>query len=202
MIPQVVKLYQNLNSLVNAEGFTIEDNYPDFYPSKNIDAAPKAARPIYENLTQSRLRWSKGEIDGYYVDGSINIIPLEQANGDWKDIIWFDYMDADDPLRFFKPVDYFSNETMVGVIDKEGSTEMYCHSLGNEPPQSLGISAIGYLELLSMTRGFFIWQRAILGLRNGIVYPEAEALKKYAPQVFPNFNYDEFVQRYEELKIG
>jgi len=201
MIQQVINLYQNLHNLILSEKFTIEENNPDFYPVEDLDSSPAATQLIYENLTQSKIKWNKGEIDGYYVDGSIHILPLDRVNGDWKNIISFDYQEPSDPLQFFKPVDYFSPENMVGIVDKDEDPLMYYLSLGKEP-QSLSVNALGYLELLSMTRGFFAWQLVLLEHKTGVKYPEVVAFKKYMPQLFDDFEYTTFIATYDRLRIG
>ena len=57
------------------------------------------------------------------------------------------------------------------------------------------------MKLLGETKGFLYWQKTILDYLNGTESSETKNFKKEMPKLFPEFDYDKFIELYESLRI-
>jgi hypothetical protein len=119
--------------------------------------------------------------------GLIELLPLSRVFGDWKDVVWFDF-DGDDTYRRVKPFDFFVAEACAALYPVPGEAPgVYFHSRAATPT---GYSFAEYIELLSMSRGFWYWQKSLLGW----VHPEAPFFRAM-PRLFPGFEPERFRRR-------
>jgi hypothetical protein len=66
----------------------------------------------------------------------------------------------------------------------------------------LHIKFYGYIKLLEIFKGFGWWQNALVQISTGKHQSSVDSFKEKMPQIFPNFNWDQFVALYESLRIN
>lgn len=148
-----------------------------------------------------KIYWSATTSPDPDVKGMAKILPLEQIIQDWEGVVYFEDTDADDPIRHFHPVDFFVDEACVGVyVGADAGPSLYFFDF-SESPYRLDLDMEGYLRMLLLSRGFFYWQDAIRAFRSGEDNPQSERFKKYMPQLFPDFTYENFQRTYQRLRL-
>ena len=74
--------------------------------------------------------------------------------------------------------------------------------IGEDRTTTLGLDFNGYLEMMLAAKGWALWQRIIINLQLGTKYKsEVDDFKKYMPQLFPDFKWENFVALYEKVRI-
>lgn len=143
--------------------------------------------------------------------GGFNFLPVEEIYADWADSVYFGFPEENPRLSQFKPVDYCQPEAFVGLYhDEEKSPALYYYAPGEgQEPYPLQLDLEGYVQLLPYTLGYAHWQLALLELlpddgRNPAhrLAPVTPALRRDLSAWYPDFDYDAFVARYHELRLG
>ncbi len=148
------------------------------------------------------LKWSAASVTDPDIRGMVKILPLSQIIQDWEGIVYFSDTDKDDPIRNFYPVDFFVDEACVGIYaGSDQTTSLYLYDF-QEAPYRLDLDMEGYLKMILLSRGFFYWQDAIRAIRSGADNPQSERFKKYMPELFPDFKFEDFVATYEQLRLS
>jgi hypothetical protein len=170
-------------------------------PNAVVPAAwPAAVKQLYNEMNGAALQWRPvGYEDKPWVCGKVNLLPAEQAAVDGKGLVWFDHTPADSILRHFKLLDFFADEAAVGFVEG-GSDELFLYLFSGEP-LPLKINAEGYCQLLAAAHGFFYWQQVLVAIQQGTDNQEQQDFKTYMPQLFPGFNFDQFVNLYQNLQL-
>ena len=112
---------------------------------------------FYSIVKNWRIKWTLNPKFNSDLEGSINILPLEEVLiGD------VDLMPQEFPeLKNFTLLDYFYNEAAVGFyLDKPENGLYYFEFDGTT--QKLNLDFKGYLEMLKYTKGVAYWQLAII----------------------------------------
>jgi hypothetical protein len=113
-----------------------------------------------------------------------------------------DEIEPDDPIRNFHVVDDFANETCVGIYAGENATNsLYYYRRGEDSAQFLGLDLCGYIEMMVAAKGYRYWQKAILDIRKSSECTETKDLKRDLPILFSGWSWDEFVAKYQSLRI-
>ena len=163
---------------------------------------PEKILALYEIMNGFAFNWTNKTYKDNKAKGCAEIITLEGVIQDWQGVIYFDNTDKDDPIRNFHPLDFFINEACVGIyLAKKRDPSLYLYFFEDQP-YGLDIDIEGYLELLRESRGFFCWQNVLRGIRTGRENVEQREFKEFMPQVFPDFSYEEFANKYESLRLS
>ena len=113
-----------------------------------------------------------------------------------------DEIEPDDPIRNFHVVDDFANESCVGIYAGENATNsLYYYRRGEDSAQFLGLDLCGYIEMMVAAKGYRYWQKAILDIRKSSECTETKDLKSDLPILFSGWSWDEFVAKYQSLRI-
>lgn len=105
-------------------------------------------------------------------------------------------------MKGFRSLDNFydSNGFVGFFINRPDKKGLYLiHS--DSSMSALNVDFEGYLKLLAMSKGFGWWQNALVQISTGEHQPNVDSFKEKMPQIFSNFNWDEFVETYESLRI-
>jgi hypothetical protein len=142
------------------------------------------------------LEWEALDVTGLFPQGphagSINLLPLAEVFGEWKDVVWFDDWDGGDRFRGVLPLDRFAPEAAATLYqrgEEAGVDRVYSHYLGEDLDAST-YSFAQYVELLLESRGYYYWVRALPeATHDG---HSAQAFRHDMPQLFPDFRSDLF----------
>jgi hypothetical protein len=152
---------------------------------------------FYSQANGIQIQWERRDqkeiSNGGLAAGYINLLPIQDIFGDWKDIIYFNEDDIYKPLH---PIDFFSDEACAALyLDGVDNPAVYYHYLGEEM-SPLGVDFAGYLELLLKSRGFWYWHKAIAQPEYFNPYApisvEERNFREIMPQLFPDFDPSDF----------
>lgn len=142
--------------------------------------------------------------------GGVNFLPVEEIYADWEGSVYFGFPEENPRLRQFKPVDYCQPEAFVGLYhDEAKSPALYYYAPGEgQEPYPLQLDLEGYVQLLPYTLGYEHWQLALLELLPDDDRNPAHRLESVTPALrrdlnawYPDFDYDAFVARYQEVRM-
>jgi hypothetical protein len=198
------KLRKMSQVLTQGESFSIESmkTYNPEDMGSTLAKLPQSIADFYTETNGFILEWEEDKFkNDPAIRGMVNILHLKETLQEWKDIVWFDFTPKDDPLRHFKIIDYVSEEVFIGFFDTPKKEDcLYFFSISDRPV-SLKLDMYGYIEMLCLCYGFKFWQRSILSILHKKEYPETIVLKKYMPQIFIDFKWDAFENRYKQIKL-
>lgn len=144
------------------------------------------------------MSWQKDSKND--IGGKINILKLEYILNGLKSN-HSDLLEGDS-LYNFHPIDQFTDEAHCGFfIDGTVKNRMFFHRDGESETIDLMIDFNTYMALAIEARGFFYWQKYIIEKIYGIKSPESERFKKQMPEIFDDFNLDNFDTIYENVKL-
>ncbi len=137
--------------------------------------------------------------------GKAKILSIEKIIDAWvidEDDIAFDE-EEDGHLLNFRVVDRVQEEWCVGIfIGENASNSLYFYEWDGTP-YYLGLDMEGYIKMLIATRGFNLWQKALIQYRKGEATTTALAnMKEHLPRLFPEVNIDEVFALYDSLYIN
>jgi hypothetical protein len=136
--------------------------------------------------------------------GSINILFIPEIFKDWDGTVYYPSTPLDSDLRDFKVVDRFIPEYGCGIYwGKRKDLTFHWAELDGSEPLSLDLDFSGYIEMLIASKGFTHWQTAILFLLYGekYYYSTADDFKAHMPILFPDWTWEAFVQKFEEVRL-
>jgi len=110
----------------------------------------------------------------------------------------------DQDLRYFRILDNPSMNTQVGffMTPEKGITKALWFRMVGYDASSLDLDFKGYLEMALTSKVFFHWQKVLLDIKDGKESPETKTFKEHMPQIFSDFNWDEFIEKYSSLRIS
>jgi len=154
---------------------------------------------FYKEIDSFTLDWENTKGLPEDVRGNVKIIPADLSLSDWKGIVYFE---NDSPLRFFKILDQFASEACSGYYTTESKMEssrlIFYYDFHDEPV-SLGIGIEGYIQMIIQSKGYLYWPKVILDIRKKSQTAQVRLMQESMPQIFPSFNFDDFINTYEEL---
>ncbi len=189
------------------------DSSPEDYLAKVKDQLPAQVVDFYDTCNGILLKWAAKNKD-LGASGSMNLRPIENLfdatvvnleGRTWR--LNADYNQPKVALKgVFRPLDLFQGDAAVGFFsDASDRTEMYFHTFGNSF-ESLKVDLEGYFQLLLAARGYMSWQYVILhreyGQEDDYGKVEHDAFKTNMPKLFSDFDFDEFIELYEKVKMG
>ena len=155
---------------------------------------------FYESLELLKLYWKTFDKYEIQVEGSFDINPIQKVMFNWDDDLGGNDWAPD--MKGFRPLDmFYDSDGFVGFyVEREDKKGLYLvHSDSSVSP--LHIDFEGYLKLLIMSKGFGWWQNALVEISTGAHQPNVDSFKENMPKIFPEFNYEEFKNLYESLRI-
>jgi hypothetical protein len=201
--------FQNLKKeLNNLNNIQVNTCKLTFYAPKKVRnkaqemQVPRQIISFYENSNGFQLDWEMLRSPDPDVLGRVKILSLTEVIQDWKDVVYFEDTELDDPIRTFCPFDFFVDEACVGIyLEEDFDDSLYLYKFDSEPFR-LDLDISGYIELLIAARGFLYWQNVIKALKTDGDNTEAERFRIFLPQLFPNFSIEEFSNTYESLRLS
>lgn len=183
----------------------ISFGYPNKIVNEENEKAHKVKLPaslmaFLEAMNGLHLRWENAVQETTFIEGSINILPLNQITKDWNGIVYFDD-DTSAARKDFYPVDFFADEACCGVFtsDRNDHLHYYAFSSGEEP-YDLGIGIEDYVSLAIEAKCYRYWPLLVKLIVEKISSPMIQKFNNDMAILFPEFSVEKFVNRYEELK--
>lgn len=150
---------------------------------------PPVLEQLYAQMDGFVLEWIVRDRDGAGDSadrGSIEILPVARAFGDWHGAIWFD--DRDDPFRWVRPLDFFAPEACAALVAPQGEDPrdaVHYHYLG-EMLFDTGHDIAAFIDRLLVARGYWYWITALCPQLRAA--PEAQDFLHRMPQLFDDFD--------------
>jgi hypothetical protein len=164
--------------------------------------SPSSIFDFHQELNGLSIEWAIRE-KAPDIEGVIKILSLKEILRDWKGVVYFDFTPENERIRKFHPVDFFVDEACVGAflneIDKPDCS-LYLCGFGDEPI-NLNLDISGYIQMLVESRGFLYWQYTVIEILEGQENPVSQRFKEWMPKLFPGFSWQEYVQKFNQLKI-
>lgn len=156
---------------------------------------------FYGNRDGLIIDWhAKGDDTGE-VAGKVKLLPFNQAIVNWKGVVYFDDTPENDPIRRFFIIDFFVDEACAGFYaTAEQKPDIYYYPFEGEP-FNLELNIDGYADMLIEAKGFRYWQLAIKELIVGSENHNSKIFKQHMPLLFPDFNFKDFKQRFNSLRL-
>jgi hypothetical protein len=163
---------------------------------------PTSIFDFHQELNGLTIKWQiKENIPD--VKGCVKILALKEILRDWKGVVYFDFTDDEDRIKYFHPIDFFIDEACVGAflneVDQQDSS-LYLYDFG-DAPVDLNLNMNGYIQMLAASKGFLYWQYAIIEILEDQENPVSQRFKEWMPKLFPGFSWQEYVQKYNQIKI-
>ncbi len=157
----------------------------------------------YDLFFGFKLLWTAKPETGIKATGSIRIMELPKVFGDWEGHAYFSHSEEDSLLRDFKIVDFYQNEYAAGILfGKRRDFTFYNIEIGGEDPVSLDLDINGYIEMMMQSKGYTYWQTVIeYYLHGGYQTDITEQFKHDMPILFPDWTWEGFVQKFEEIRL-
>ncbi|WP_062056998.1 hypothetical protein [Aquimarina longa] len=182
----------------NQEKFQVFDNNIKIYRGEGLGVdvllnLEDEIKNFYAALKGWKVKWMLKPELGIDIEGSINILPIEEVLiGD------VDFLPEKYPvMKNFTLLDYFYNEAAVGFyLDQPEKGLFYFEFDAN--PQKLNLDFKGYLEMLKYTKGAAYWQKSVIEpIIDETSSPTIEKMNK----LFPEITVKGFYELYNTLRI-
>jgi hypothetical protein len=164
---------------------------------------PQSVFSFHQEMNGLYIEWEGKRTKDPDVKGSVKILSVKEILKDWKGVVYFDFTPDGDRIRKFHPIDFFIDEAAVGAFLNEANQEdpvLYLFSFEGEPV-NLHLDMSGYVQMMTASKGFLYWQYTIIEILEGRENPVSRRFKEWMPKLFAEFNWDEYVTFFNELKI-
>ena len=157
-----------------------------------------------EKIGSGYLEWHKDKYSG--VGGNIKFIDMKSLfEEDLSDVYDTEMIEENEDIQFFRPWDYGTPEAQCGFVIKpeEIYPSVYYNQTGRSSLHSLDLDYEGYTQMALEARVFYHWQVVLLH-HAGWNFGEEETIhfKKHMPEIFPDWTWEKFIARYEELRLS
>lgn len=154
-----------------------------------------------------KIHWDAKNIDTAVRVGNMEFIDFKSVLGSWEGQV---YEQADleycELLEFFNPFDMVAAEFSCGFIiqpDLGTWRGIFLHKWGTREVERLDIDFEGYVTMLFESKAYANWPFILLDIQAGkFDSVHITRFRNDMPQVFPDFNWDNFVEKYENLRLS
>ncbi|KMQ70289.1 hypothetical protein [Chryseobacterium koreense] len=177
----------------------LKDDFPELNRLENIHPSIKE---FYNEIADGfQLNWKKDENSFGFIQLAEMKHLLAGANG--NGIYFNEDLPQDTDIRFFHPLDLPTPETYVGFIIKPDTIYQSVYYLhGDNELSNLDLDFHGYTEMAYEARVFNYWQLVLLEYMNGKNSEITETFKTEMPQIFPDWTWENFIEKFESLRLS
>lgn len=167
-----------------------------------LDAIHSNIKEFYNETADGfQLRWKKDENSFGFIQLAEMKHLLAGAKG--NGIYFNEDLPQDADIRFFHPLDFPTPETYVGFIIKPDTIYQSVYYLhGDNELSNLDLDFHGYTEMAYEARVFNYWQLVLLEYTKGNSSEITETFKTEMPQIFPDWTWESFIEKFESLRIS
>ena len=199
-------------SLENALDEEIIKNYEinyfspinDFFKEEiNLLKLNSSIITFYEFSNGVNMRWILNLEKG--IIGQLSFLKIEDILKDWSGKLFYkNDLEENDLLEYFKPFDYVTPEVSSGILITPNFTSesIYCHISGGTDLFDLDLDFNGYIEMAKEAKIYNLWTIVLLQIQTGKESTESISFKENMPKIFPEFKWDDFVKKYESLRLS
>ena len=206
MIEKFKTLFSEIreNESIDIKALELNDyaaNAPDLEYVEGRKTVDKLFIDLYKELNGVVIDWAAKEARHDDVLGKAKILPFQESIVNWKGIVYFDDTPEDSIIRRFFPFDFFVDEACAGILATvEQKPNIYLYQFEGEP-FDLKVDINGYCELLIEAKGFRYWQMMIKEILTGTENYNSKLVKEYLPQLFPEFSFKQFEDKFHTLYL-
>ncbi|THF53038.1 hypothetical protein E6C50_02185 [Flavobacterium supellecticarium] len=171
-----------------------------------LDAVHQGIKEYYEKRSDGfELEWWSNKEKS--LGGKMNLAETEYLFADMKAYYDEEILSVHgEDLQYFQPFDYCSNESRCGFIIRPDSIEksMYYKSVDDYELDYLDLDYHGYTQMAIEARVFYDWQVVLLYYMNGVGIGsvETETFKTEMPKIFPDWTWENFIAKFESLRLS
>jgi len=171
-----------------------------------LEVAGKIEKSVIEFYRVSdgfNIEWEAGDIsfEKNEIRGRVIVNPFPKVLRNWKGVVYFEDEPENTPRRRFFPVDFFADETACGFCSLEGYRNMIYLFRFEGDLIPLYVNFQGYLMLMRMAKACWYWQNLILEIIKGEENIGSSRIKRFLPEIFPDFNFAAFTKLFGELRV-
>lgn len=158
---------------------------------------------LYRSYNGFEMNWMSDSKEG--IGGQIHFLSLEEVVKSWEGYLFEnDDVAENADIRFFHPLDLITEEAQCGIIiDPTNPLESLFYNQSSETDiYSLDLNFQGYLEMAHAAKAFFYWPKVLLDISLKKESSETQTFKKHMPKIFSEFNWNDFVAKYESLRLS
>jgi hypothetical protein len=158
---------------------------------------------LYREYNGLKINWAAD--DERTITGRMHFLSMEEITKSWEGYLYEDdEVAANADIRFFHPFDLISDEAQCGIIIDPNSDikSIFYNYSGEMEIYSLDIDFKGYLEMALDAKVFFYWPKVLLDIKNDEESEETKKFKEEMPKIFKDFNYNQFVDKYNSLRLS
>ncbi len=195
-----------LNKLISLTAFNFFNSPANSQQIDELEKSGKIEKTILDFYSVSdgfEISWrpvnpilKKNEIMG-----KVKINPFQQVALNWAGVVYFDDEPENTPRRKFFPTDFFIDEAAVGFCSLEGYRNMMYLFQFEGDLIPLYVNFRSYLRCMLAAKGCLYWQYLLLELINGKENEVSKRIKKFLPQLFPDFSFQSFEKLFNEVRI-
>lgn len=158
---------------------------------------------LYRAYNGLKIDWATD--DERKTGGRMHFLSMEEVIKSWEGYLYEDDEVAEDAdIRFFHPFDLISEEAQCGIIIDPNSDikSIFYNYSGEMEIYSLDLDFKGYLEMALEAKVFYYWPKVLLDIKNNEESEETKKFKEEMPKIFKDFNFNQFVDKYNSLRIS
>ncbi|MGI9650979.1 hypothetical protein [Chryseobacterium sp. RLHN22] len=177
----------------------LKTNLPEL---SQLDAVHKGIEDFYKNESDGySFEWWSDKDNG--IGGKLEFASSKYL---FADAGLYDG-EGDEELKYFHPLDYPTPESFVGFIIMPDDTiyeSLYYMSVSDYELNNLDLDYEGYTQMALEARIFNHWQRVLLYYMDGegIGSVETETFKTEMPKIFPDWTWENFIAKFESLRLS
>ncbi|MFP9114356.1 hypothetical protein ACLI1A_10465 [Flavobacterium sp. RHBU_3] len=172
----------------------------------SLDGIHIGIKEFYSEITDGfELNWKKDK--NGFIGGNIQLATTKYLFADPESFGLYDEATAENAdIRFFHPLDYPSPESYVGFVIRPDSIykSVYYVSISDYQLYNLDLDFNGYTQMAVEARVFNHWQKVLLyymGVSETGV-SETETFKTEMPKIFPDWTWENFIAKFENLRLS
>ena len=199
-----------IKTIDNQKSIKYNTSYGGFVPSpyenlSRLNNIHVGIDEFYYNMGDGYLvEWDKNKSEG--VGGNMKLVGVKSLfEDDLSDIYDEEMIEENEDIQYFRPFDYATPEAQCGFVIKpeEIYSSVYYNQAGRSSLHNLDLDYEGYTQMALEARVFYHWQVVLLHY-SGWGFGEQETIhfKKHMPEIFPDWTWEKFIARYEELRLS
>ncbi|MEM9339969.1 MAG: hypothetical protein AAGA66_14625, partial [Bacteroidota bacterium] len=144
-------------------------------------------------------------IENNAISGNMEFLPIEKSLQDWKDNLYYEEdLELNDMIQYYKPFDLISETVSCGFMITPDyiSKSIYYHHAPNPETYDLDIDFEGYMQMAYEAKIFQYWPKVLLDIQAEDESEETKVFKENMPRIFDGFDWNQFVKKYESLRLS